>query len=102
MNLLTGYPFNLILAFGSSGILIFNFLTITEIVVIKALYLYKYSRIAAMNEYFITSILTSFNLVMVAINVVTRLVLKESHPLYNNGFNHHAQSPDFHKKVNLL
>ena len=99
----TGY-LNLILLFGVTAIFIFSILTTAEIVVIKALYLYKYSRIAAMNEYFIASILASFNVILVASNIVIRSVLKEyeGNPLYNYGLNHHAQSSNFHKKVNLL
>ena len=40
-------------------------LIITEMVLFKIVYIFKYSRIAAMNEYFLTRFITSFNFVVI-------------------------------------
>ena len=52
-------------------------MTITEMVVMKCIYISKFSRIAAINENFITTILTIFNMVIIAINVSLRLATRE-------------------------
>ena len=95
---------SLIILFGVTGIFLYNTLTITEIVVIKTLYLYKYSRIAAMNEYFITAMLTSFNILIIGSNIVIRITLKEyeGNPFYNFLIGQHAEKLEFHKIVNFL
>ena len=94
----------LIILFGVTGIYLYNTLTITEIVVIKTLYLYKYSRIAAMNEYFITAMLTSFNILIIGSNIVIRSTLKEyeGNPFYNFVLDRHTETLEFHKIVNFL
>ena len=94
----------LIILFGVTGIYLYNTLTITEIVVIKTLYLYKYSRIASMNEYFITTMLTSFNFLIIGSNIVIRISLKEyeGNPFYNFLMGQHAEKLEFHKIVNFL
>ena len=95
---------SLIILFGVTGIFLYNTLTITEIVVIRTLYLYKYSRIAAMNEYFITAMLTSFNILIIGSNIVIRITLKEyeGNPFYNFLIGQHAEKLEFHKIVNFL
>ena len=52
-------------------------MTITEMVVMKCIYISKFSRIAAINENFISTILTLFNMVIIAINVILRLATRE-------------------------
>ena len=61
-------------------------MTITEMVVMKYIYMSKFSRIAAINEKFISTILTLFNVVIIAINLILRLMTKEleTSPWYNN------------------
>ena len=95
---------SLIILFGVTGIFLYNTLTITEIVVIRTLYLYKYSRIAAMNEYFIAAMLTSFNILIIGSNTVIRITLKEyeGNPFYNFLIRRHAEKLEFHKIVNFL
>ena len=59
-------------------------MTITEMVVMKCIYIWKFSRIAAINENFISTILTLFNMVIIAINIILRLATRqmETSPLY--------------------
>ena len=52
-------------------------MTITEMVVMKCIYISKFSRIAAINENFITTTLTLFNMVIIAINIILRLATRE-------------------------
>ena len=67
-------------------------MTSTEMVVMKYIYIYKFSRIAAINENFITTTFTLFNVVINAINIILRLATKEveTSPWY---FNHNLQHP---------
>ena len=51
-------------------------MTITEMVVMKCIYIWNFSRIAAINENFISTTLTLFNMVIIAINVILRLSTK--------------------------
>ena len=75
-------------------------LTITEMVVMKTLYIFKFSKIAAMNEYFITFCLISFNVVIILINMVLRLAMKEyeSNPFLGYT-NDHNQRTNIHLQV---
>ena len=67
-------------------------MTSTEMVVMKYIYIYKFSRIAAINENFITTTFTLFNAIINAINIILRLATKEveTSPWY---FNHNLQHP---------
>ena len=75
-------------------------LSITEIVVMKAIYIFKFSQIASMNEYIITTTLIFFNIIIILIIVVLRVTVKEyeSSPIfaYSNKYN---QRTDLHKYV---
>ena len=52
-------------------------MTITEMVVMKCIYIWKFSRIAAINENVISTTLTLFNMVIIAINIILRLATRE-------------------------
>ena len=52
-------------------------MTVTEMVVMKNIYIFRFSRIAAINENFILTTLTSFNVVIIVINLIIRLVTRE-------------------------
>ena len=52
-------------------------MTITEMVVMKCIYIWKFSRIAAINENFISTTLILFNMVIIAINITFRLSTRE-------------------------
>ena len=60
-------------------------MTITEMVVMKYIYISKFSRVAAINEKFISTTLTLLNVVIIVINLMLRLVTKEleTSPWYN-------------------
>ena len=59
-------------------------MTITEMVVMKCIYIWKFSRIAAINENFISTTLTLFNMVIIAINIIFHLSTREieTSPVY--------------------
>ena len=59
------------------GVSFHSLMTITEMVVMKCIYISKFSRIAAINENFISTILKLFNMVITAINVILRLATRE-------------------------
>ena len=52
-------------------------MTITEMVAMKCVYIWKFSTIAAINENFITTSLTLFNMVIIAINMILCLATRE-------------------------
>ena len=52
-------------------------MTITEMVVMKCIYIWKFSRIAAINENFISTTLTLFNMVIIAIDIILRLTTRQ-------------------------
>ena len=52
-------------------------MTVTEMVVMKCVYIWKFSRIAAVNEKIISTTLTLFNMVIIAINIILRLATRE-------------------------
>ena len=51
-------------------------MTITEMVVMKYIYITKFSMIAAINENFISTIFILFNIVVIVINMVIHMVTK--------------------------
>ena len=64
-------------ATGTIASVRFLLLTITEIFILKVLYIYKFSTIAVINEYFIKNILIGFNIIFIGINVIILGLLKE-------------------------
>ena len=52
-------------------------MTITEMVVMKYIYITKFSMIAAINENFISTTLTLFNIVIIVIFIIIHLVTKK-------------------------
>ena len=75
-------------------------MTITEMVVMKCIYISKFSRIAAVNESFITTTLTLFNMVIIAINIILRLVTREveTSPVY---FYHNPQQSAYNLRTDM-
>ena len=63
--------------FGVERTFIYIILTLVEVVVFKIIYLYKYSRIAIINEYFLTNFVTSFNIVIIFWFAIIRITLEE-------------------------
>ena len=68
----------LILEFGVYRIFMHIMLTLAEMVIFKILYLYKFSVIAAMDEYFLTNFVTLFNLMINFGLTIVRISLGEN------------------------
>ena len=64
--------------FGTFQTIRFTFLTAAEMFLFKALYIYNYSRIAGVNEYFLTNFVTSFNVITTFGFSVIRIGLEEN------------------------
>ena len=75
-------------------------MTVTEMVVMRCIYILKFSTIAAMNEYFISTTLTSFNMVIIAINIILRLATREmeTSPLY---LHHNPQLSNYNLRTDV-
>ena len=79
-KIVNSYVFPLFLDVGYSvtfAIGLHVVMTLTEMVVMKCVYIWKFSRIAAINENFISTTLTLFNMVIIAINIILRLATRE-------------------------
>ena len=63
--------------FGIYQTVRFAFLTAAEMLLFKVLYIYNYSRIAGVNEYFLTNFVTSFNVIITLGFSVVRIALKD-------------------------
>ena len=61
----------------SNAVILHLVMTITEMVVMKNIYIFRFSRIAAINENFISTTLTLFNVVIIVINLILRLGTRE-------------------------
>ena len=68
-------------------------MTLTEMVAMKCIYIWKFSRIAAINENFISTTLTLFNMVIIAINIILRFATREMETyFYRYNLNNPQQS----------
>ena len=63
--------------YGTVAYLLYLVFTVTEMVVMKALYILRFPRIAAMNENLITLNLILFNGLFISCNIIMRLSLGE-------------------------
>ena len=61
----------------SNAVILHLAMTITEMVVMKNIYIFRFSRIAAINENFISTTLTLFNVIIIVINLILRLGTRE-------------------------
>ena len=84
--------------FGVYRILVHTNLTLAEMVIFKILYMYKFSVIAAMDEYFLTNFLTSFNMMINVGSTIIRVWLNENRKtrMYFRKF---AEPIDVYKRV---
>ena len=64
--------------FGIYQTVRFTLLTVAEMFLFKVLFIYNYSRIAGVNEYFLTNFLTSFNVIITLGFSVIRIGLEEN------------------------
>ena len=76
-SLFSDIVFGLIVVVGGYFFNFYLILTFTEMTIMKVIYIFKFSRIAAVNEYFISRMLIFFNFVVVMIIAIIRLILKE-------------------------
>ena len=67
----------IISVYGIVGTTLFMILTITEMIIMKVIYIHKFSKVAVMNEYFISTILVAFNIVISIFVISLRVILKE-------------------------
>ena len=88
----------LIADFGFYRILMHTFLTLAEMVIFKILYLYKFSIIAAMDEYFLTNFITLFN-VMINLGFATMRISLGEDKRTRIYFNNFANPTDVYRKV---
>ena len=86
--------------FGYSRTYMHSLLTLTEMVLFKIVYIFKYSRIAAMNEYFLTFFITSFNFVVIFGFTIIRILLKE-YAGTRRYFHQFAKPYEVYKKVEI-
>ena len=90
--------FGVINFFGEQVCALYLILTFTEMTILKVIYIFKFSRIAAVNEYFISRMLIFFNFVTVMVITFIRLILKEYET--NRGLCHYRdQIPFYQLKV---
>ena len=68
----------LVFAFGIYQYVRFTLLTAAEMFLFKILYIYNYSRIAGVNECFLTNFVTSFNIIITFGFSVIRIGLEEN------------------------
>ena len=84
--------------FGLYRIVTHIALTMAEMVIFKILYLYKFSIIAAMDEYFLTNFITLFNVMINFGFAIIRISFGE-HKRTRIYFNNFAKPTDVYKKV---
>ena len=75
-------------------------MTITEMVVMKWIYISKFSIIALIDENFITTTLTLFNMVIIAINIILRLATREMETSVFCSF-YNPQRPTYNLRTNV-
>ena len=78
--------------------LLFTFLSLSEMVMFKIIYLYKYSRIAVMDEYFLSNFVTFFNFLVIFCFTVIRIQLGE-HKKTRTYFKDYAKPSDVYRKI---
>ena len=84
--------------FGVYRILMHTLLTLAEMVIFKILYMYKFSVIAAMDEYFLTKFVTLFNVMINIGFTIIRVWLNENRrtSMYFRNF---AKPTDVYKRI---
>ena len=75
-------------------------LTVTEMVTMKVIYIFKFSKIASMNEYVISNTLISFNIIIIFVITVLRITTGEyeSSPFFGY-VNQQNQRTELHRNV---
>ena len=86
--------------FGLIRTMAYIMLTLAEMVMFKIIYLYKYSRIAVINEYFLTNFVTFFNCIVIFCFTIIRIQLGE-HKKTRMYFQCFAEPFEVYRKVNV-
>ena len=86
--------------FGIRFTLLHIMLTLSEMVTFKILYLNIYSRIAVINEYFLTNFVTSFNSIVISCFTLIHVQLGE-HKRMRLYFKNFAEPYEAYRKVNF-
>ena len=83
---------------GSDGTLMHCHLIVAEITLFKICYMFKYSRIAVMDEYFLAKFVTLFNIIILSGVTIIRISLQE-HIRIRLYFQEFGTPYDVYKKV---
>ena len=67
----------LVVEFGTIRAYMYVWMTSAEILIFKIVYMYNYSKISAMDEYFLTNFVTFFNIVIIFVFSMIRICLRE-------------------------
>ena len=94
-SLFSGIAFGVINFFGEQVCALYLTLTFTEMTIMKVVYIFKFSRIAVVNEYFISRMLIFFNIAIVTVITISRLTLKEYET--NPGLCHYRDQIPFYQ-----
>ena len=86
--------------FVTQCVCLYLVMTTTEMVAMKCFYISKFSRIAAVNESFITTTLTLFNMVIIAINIILRLATREMETSVFRSF-YNPQRPTYNLRTDV-
>ena len=90
----------LILEFGLHRTIMLSLLMTAEMFLFKILYIHNYSRIAGVNEYFLTNLVTLFNIIITFGFTVIRIGLEENvrTRIY---FENYAEPHEAYRKVHF-
>ena len=88
----------LIFDFGFHRFVTHVLLTLAEVVIFKIIYMYKFSIIAAMDEYFLTNLVTLLNC-MITFGLATIRILLGEHRRTRMYFRNFAKPTEFYDKI---
>ena len=86
--------------FGMMRTAMFSLLTTAEMLLFKIFYIVNYSRIAGVNEYFLTNVVTFFNIIIVFGFYLIRICLEEA-VRTRYYYQHYAQPYEAYRKVHF-
>ena len=90
----------LVFEFGFFLTLRFSLLAVAEIFLFKIFYIHNYSRIAGVNEYFLTTFVTFFNIIIIFGFTVVRRGLEE-HVRTRFYYENYAEPYEAYRKVHF-
>ncbi len=84
--------------FGLNRFVTHFLLTLTEVVIFKIIYMYKFSIIAAMDEYFLTNLVISLNF-MINFGLATIRIMLGEHKRTRMYFRNFAEPTEIYEKI---